>query len=398
MNDRTRSYYCSVKFRSLKIDLESHTTYNCHASAPHDIDFEFVKANPGQLFNTPINVREREQMLVNERNASCEQNCWTAEDRGAVSARLMQRGTERTHIKSVTNPEIIDLTIGGDCNLTCSYCCKEFSNAWRRDILKNGDYQFSSGQDNRFVGNAKDQFLVQLKQADLKASDKYQLLLDEIRHCAPGLKKLIVTGGEPFLDNFLEEVIESLPLASDTVILIYTGLGVAWSRFQKILDRIKSLPNLKLIVSAENTDKFLEFNRYGIDWPEFDRKIQYIKHSGIDFTFQPTITNLTVFGFLDFYKKYSDHFNLLSFAYQPRMMAVNVLDDQSKHNLEQQFSELPIKFRDELVRSMKALANDADRQKISEFLKQYVERRPDLDLGIYPLNFLQWLKLDHVVQ
>ena len=264
--------------------------------------------------------------------------------------------------------------------------------------MKNGDYQFSSEQDNRFVGNAKDQFLVQLKQADLKASDKYQLLLDEIRHCAPGLKKLIVTGGEPFLDNFLEEVIESLPLASDTVILIYTGLGVAWSRFQKILDRIKSLPNLKLIVSAENTNKFLEFNRYGIDWPEFDRKIQYIKHSGIDFTFQPTITNLTVFGFLDFYKKYSDHFNLLSFAYQPRMMAVNVLDDQSKHNLEQQFSELPIKFRDELVRSMKALANDADRQKISEFLKQYVERRPDLDLGIYPLNFLQWLKLDHVVQ
>jgi hypothetical protein len=29
---------------------------------------------------------------------------------------------------------------------------------------------------------------------------------------------------------------------------------------------------------------------------------------------------------------------------------------------------------------------------------QYVQRRPDLDLEIYPKSFLQWLEINHVVQ
>jgi len=398
MNENHRSYYCSLKFRFLKIDLESLTTYNCHAAAPHDIDFDFLGSNAGQLFNTPINVDERQQMLDNQRNASCEQNCWAAEDRGAVSPRQVQQGTERTHTDLKLAPEILDLTIGGDCNLTCSYCCKEFSNAWRRDILTHGDYSFSSATDLRFVGNDKDRKLVMLKQSDLKSSEQYQILLNEIRLIAPTLKKIIITGGEPFLDNFVEEIVESLPLPPTAIIQIYTGLGVSWTRFVRVLNRLQTLPNLRLVVSAENTDQFLQFNRYGIKWEEFAKKIEYLKGNNINFVFQPTITNLTVFGFLDFYQQYNQWFDRISFAYQPRMMAVNVLDDQSKQQLEQQFMTLPSQFRDQLTSSMKNRSSDKDQRNISEFLTQYVARRPDLRLTIYPKSFLRWLGLDHVVQ
>lgn len=398
MNENHRSYYCSLKFRFLKIDLESLTTYNCHAAAPHDIDFDFLGSNAGQLFNTPINVDERQQMLDNQRNASCEQNCWAAEDRGAVSPRQVQQGTERTHTDLKLAPEILDLTIGGDCNLTCSYCCKEFSNAWRRDILTHGDYSFSSATDLRFVGNDKDRKLVMLKQSDLKSSKQYQILLNEIRLIAPTLKKIIITGGEPFLDNFVEEIVESLPLPPTAIIQIYTGLGVSWTRFVRVLNRLQTLLNLRLVVSAENTDQFLQFNRYGIKWEEFAKKIEYLKGNNINFVFQPTITNLTVFGFLDFYQQYNQWFDRLSFAYQPRMMAVNVLDDQSKQQLEQQFMTLPSQFRDQLTSSMKTRPSDKDQRNISEFLTQYVARRPDLRLTIYPKSFLRWLGLDHVVQ
>ncbi len=398
MNEPHRSYYCSLKFRFLKIDLESLTTYNCHAAAPHAIDFDFLRSNAGQLFNTPINVDERQQMLDNQRNASCEQNCWAAEDQGAVSPRQIQQGTERTHTDLNLVPEILDLTIGGDCNLTCSYCCKEFSNAWRRDILTHGDYSFSSAADLRFVGNDKDRKLVMLKQSDLKSSEQYQILLNEIRLIAPTLKKIIITGGEPFLDNFVEEIIESLPLPPTAIIQIYTGLGVSWTRFVRVLNRLQTLPNLRLIVSAENTNQFLQFNRYGIKWEEFAKKIEYLKGNNINFVFQPTITNLTVFGFLDFYQQYNQWFDRLSFAYQPRMMAVNVIDDQSKQQLEQQFMTLSSQFRDQLTSSMKTRPSDKDRRNISEFLTQYVARRPDLKLTIYPKSFLHWLGLDYVVQ
>ena len=144
-----RDYYCSMKFKFLKIDLPSKTIYNCHAAAPHRIDFDWLEENPGNLFNTPVNVYEREQMLRNERNKSCEQNCWIAEDAGAVSPRINQNGIEQTHTDPVTDPEIIDLTIGIDCNLTCSYCCKEYSNSWRRDIINNGNYELTNNTDVR---------------------------------------------------------------------------------------------------------------------------------------------------------------------------------------------------------------------------------------------------------
>ena len=137
MSGPERDYYCSYKFKFLKIDLESKTTYNCHAAAPHPIDFDWLNNNPGQLFNTDTSINERQQMLNNQRNDSCEQNCWRAEDSGAQSPRLYQGGAKRTHDQLITHPEIIDLTVGGDCNLTCSYCCKEFSSAWRRDIVNN---------------------------------------------------------------------------------------------------------------------------------------------------------------------------------------------------------------------------------------------------------------------
>jgi hypothetical protein len=69
-NRDSRDYYCSMKFRHLKVDMECGTTYNCHAAKPHPVDFEWIKNNPMQLFNNPISVAERDMMLKNIRNES----------------------------------------------------------------------------------------------------------------------------------------------------------------------------------------------------------------------------------------------------------------------------------------------------------------------------------------
>ena len=250
-----RDYYCSVKFKYLKIDLESKTTYNCHASRPHPVDFAWLSKNTGQIFNIPVNVHERQQMLINERNSSCEQNCWPAEDAGAISPRLYQSGDIKSHSEPVVSPETIDLTIGGDCNLTCSYCSKEYSSAWRRDIANNGQYLLTNKSD-RFQLNNKDRILLNISQQQLKSTKQYQQLLTEIKLVAPTLKNLIITGGEPFLDNQLFDILPDLNLSPETTIEIYTGLGVSKSRFTTILSKLESIPNLLLIVSAENTKNF----------------------------------------------------------------------------------------------------------------------------------------------
>ena len=285
IDDNSRSYYCSMKFKYLKIDPESKTTYTCHAAKPHTVNFDWVKHNPGQLFNTPINVDERLQMLANQRNSSCEQNCWKAEDIGAVSPRLLQNGVDQTHTEPVTRPEIIDLTISPDCNLTCSYCCKEFSTAWRRDIVDNGNYNIES-DDGRFQATTKDRLLLKISQPELKNTQHYQDLLNEIKLAAPTLKRLIITGGEPFLDNNLLEILEHISLPPTARLEIYTGLGVTPTRFTNIINKLSMVSNLTLIVSAENTKKFLEFNRYGVQYLEFVEKINLHK---IFFTMLPVM-------------------------------------------------------------------------------------------------------------
>lgn len=375
-----------MKFKYLKIDLESKTTYTCHAADPHSVDFEWLAKKPGELFNNPINVGERQMMLSNQRNPSCERNCWHAEDRGATSPRMFQNGTERTHTNIVAQPETIDLTIGADCNLTCTYCCKEFSSAWRRDVVNTGDYP---GGDSRYSANTKDRVLLAISQNDLKHTKHYQILMDEIKLAAPALRKLTVTGGEPFLDNDLIKTLATLTL-NNAVIDIYTGLGVNIKRFKRILDQLQGLP-VVLIVSAESVGPMLEFNRYGVKWADFCAKIELLRKMNIKFRFQSTISNLTAIGYSDFIKHFNNDEIITSFAYQPSMMSPYVLDPETKLVIRNQ--QVP----QSVIDSIAAEPSEEQRVNIKNFLLEFTRRRTDLSLSIFPTSFINWLGLPNVV-
>lgn len=381
-----------MKFKYLKIDLESNTTYNCHAAKSHPIDFTRMSELPGQLFNTDINVAERRQMLNNERNASCEQNCWSAEDVGSISPRIYQSGLAQTHTQVVTTPEIIDLTINGDCNLTCSYCCKEFSRAWRRDLFENGDYQIA---DDRYKFNNKDRALLQISQRELKNTQRYQQLLTEIRLVSTNLKTLTVTGGEPFLDNQLIDVLKSLKLNPDTVIEIYTGLGVNANRVDWIADELKDM-NVTVIISGENTDQLHEFNRHGATWDGFVAKVNILKSKNIPVKFQSTLTNLTVAGFKEFYNHFKNEEIILTVAHQPSMMAPYVLDPATKQAIIADVADLPVDVRDTIVTAISPEPTKQQQVSIKEFITEFSRRR-NLKLDIFPTTFLTWLEIDCVV-
>jgi organic radical activating enzyme len=383
-----------MKFRFLKIDLESKTTYTCHAAQPHSVDFNWLSNNSGQLFNTPVNVSEREMMLVNRRNNSCEQNCWRAEDAGATSPRMYQGGEEKTHFEIKTQPEIVDLTIGSDCNLTCSYCCKEFSSSWRRDLTTNGSYSISN-VDKRFELTTKDEVLMKLSQTELKSTKHYQLLLEEIKKVAPGLKKLIITGGEPFLDNQLIDVLAEIPFSNNIEIQLYTGMGVNSARFERILEKLKLIKNFYLTVSAECTDKLHEFNRYGSSWQDFENKLALLESHRIEYRFQSTLSNLTIFGFVDFANRFKNKTINVTFAYQPDMMSPYVLDSASKQAIIEQIQSLPDTMRQPIEQSLLSIPTEKQRQNIKKFLNEFVSRREDLDVSIYPKTFLNWI--DYVV-
>jgi organic radical activating enzyme len=388
-----RDYYCSYKFKYLKIDLVSNNTLNCHAAKSHAIDFAWLSDNPGQLFNTDVNITEREMMLTNQRNASCEENCWPLEDRGAVSPRMWQNGKIKTHVDIRTQPEILEIKLNDNCNLSCSYCCKEYSSAWRRDLDTNGNYTIDTG-DTRYQLTNRDKVMMKVSQPEVKNTKQFQMLMDEIKKFAPGLKEIVITGGEPLLDNQLFDVLDTVSNSS-AVINIYTGLGVDTKRFQRMLDKIKQMPTAMISVSAECTHKFYEFNRYGNLWTDFIDKIELLKKSNIEFRFSTAISNLTVFGLANFIKYFIDQRIGLVFINQPSMMAPYVLDADSKQQIMQDIQSLPDRYQTQIAQSIQADPSELQRQNTAEFLQEYAVRR-NLDMNIYPQSFLDWLDI-HVV-
>ena len=393
----SRDYYCSMKFRFIQIDLESQNTYSCHAAAPHKVDFDWLSNNKGNIFNHAVNVSERQMMLDNVRAPSCEQNCWSAEDNGMQSFRLLVDGHKKTHNQTITNPEIVNVTVGSNCNLTCSYCCKEFSSSWRNDINTNGEYLQLGTVDNRYKLIPLDKTLMKIKQSDLVNTPRYTELLNEVQLAAPRLTRLDVTGGEPFLNNHLVETLSKLDLPDTATINIYSGLGVDSKRFKRLLDVLSTKQNIKLVVSAEGIEKHLEFNRYGVTWDQFLTNLQSIRDRGIKLRFHSVVTNLTVFGVADFYNYFSNDDIVLTFAHQPRMMAVNVLDTDSKKQLVKQFSRLPDSVRELLTKNIEPAPDDEQKHNMSMFLPEFVKRRPDINLNIYPESFLSWLGINNVV-
>jgi uncharacterized Fe-S cluster-containing radical SAM superfamily protein len=212
----------------MKIDLEKRNTYNCDVAQPRSIDLSWLENNPGQLFNNSISVTERGMMLNNQRNSSCEFNCFRAEDMGAISARIIREGYIKSHTQTVTQPTILDITVGSDCNLTCTYCTKEFSSAWRNDIQKNGAYILDD-DNNRYQLNIKDKLIGTLSQNQKANLQSYNLLIKEIETIASNLDAVYISGGEPLLYNNIKEILEKINNVPN--VFLFTGLGINIKRF-----------------------------------------------------------------------------------------------------------------------------------------------------------------------
>ena len=171
-------YYCNQKFWWLSVDLGKFQTYSCCAATPQRVDLSWIKQNPGQIFNTPILQQERQMMLEDKPVSSCNSSCWIPESQGMPSRRITASGTTLTHQNIISSPEILNVIVGTDCNMTCVYCCKFYSTAWGKDVAENS-YHVDSG-DDRFVINSTDRVLPFISQKEIATSSKRQFMTDEI--------------------------------------------------------------------------------------------------------------------------------------------------------------------------------------------------------------------------
>jgi len=380
-------YYCSNKFTFLKVDLEKQATLNCHAAAENKINLNWLKNNHGQLFNTPINISEREQMLRGQRNASCEKNCYPAEDRGEVSTRELENNNSFHNI--YTTPKTIDITLSSNCNMACSYCCKEYSSTWRQDLKDNGPYTVEQFQEpDRYSLTDKDLIVDKLSQTQILSNSSIKFLLKEVGILNPDA--VIITGGEPFLNKYLIDVIEHVKHVPD--IKIFSGLGVTESRFLRIAKLLKQYPNVRFSVSGENVGELHEFNRNGSSWDTWKTNLNLLIDQGFGVHVHASISNLTLFGFSDFYQEFKDIVPFeIDVVHSPSFMSLSNMDTESKNKIINQLEKFDNPTIQKITSSLAdSTNNDLHRRQMAQWLSQYVQRR-NLNMNILPQTFKEWL-------
>jgi MoaA/NifB/PqqE/SkfB family radical SAM enzyme len=381
-------YYCNQKFWWLTVDLEKKLLYSCCSARPEKINLAWLKNNNGQLFNTPLLQQERQQMLDNVPVDSCKENCWIPESNGITSRRQWMQSTVATHTDVGTkSPTTLNIILGSTCNLTCSYCCKQYSSAWRQDILNNGPYVDNR---ERFNLTTQDHLLLKISHNDHASSGSFRLLLDEMLKFDQ-VEHLIITGGEPLLYKGFVDILNEFAHVSK--ITFYTGLGTTESRLDAQLSKIKNKHNVEIIVSVENCGALYEFNRFGNSWKNFVNNLNYLKQQNFDVKFSSVISNLTVFGLSEFLDHFPDDQILYNWCNEPEFLAVNVLDDSSKQQLISKFENTDHAVKHQLISNLEKSCTEKQRQDLACYIKEFSKRRK-LKLDIFPESMLQWLNYE----
>lgn len=361
--------------------------YNCHRAYPERVNLEWLEENPGRLFHTDTMLEDRRLMLDNKSCASCHHGCYKYEEQGLLSTRLIDfDGKEK-----VTDPknemEHLGIMLSSDCNLACVYCTPELSTSWQREITEGGEYKLG---ENTIKNDNFSLLWSKMKQKSRSTGSKFfSLLLKEIT-LAKSLKKISVLGGEPLLAN---ELVELLKIAHDNQIPeieLITGLGVSTSRLTNLLEKTKG-KKMKFSISAESTNKFFEFIRYGGDWTQFKNKIDLIRSYMHDIDFISTISNICLFDYHNFHKEFKDNgqIKINAIGEQPHL-SPHVMDDLSKEKCRLHIGKISDgKQREMLYKMLDKEPSDNERKMLGSYLRQLSTRR-DTNLEFLPKNFLEW--------
>ncbi len=380
-------YYCSRKFTDVSLDLEKRAISSCCSAKIKKINFD----NFTNLLNYEYIVQDRIDMLSEKRVSSCEDFCYNIEDKNLISYRQEHGYNKIFSQVHVDNLEVLDISIGSRCNLTCSYCSKRYSRSWLNDIAKNGGYGIDLKFDDRFVLTPENKAMYKLSQDQLYSSKNYQVLYNSLSEINGKVKNVQITGGEPFLYDQLIELVELL-IDCETI-RIYTGGGITLEKFKKKFDVLKKYKNVILVISAENLGSYYEFNRYGNKFSNFLEIVDYIKDSGIQYSFTSVISNITIFGFKDFVN-FAQAPIMQNFCNIPSYLRLDVIDEESKIMLIDQLKKENNLCFDTIIKNLEAgtVPTDTERKNLSMFITEFAKRR-QLDLSIYPSSFLRWLNV-----
>jgi sulfatase maturation enzyme AslB (radical SAM superfamily) len=261
------SKWCSFPFKGVLTENDGTFTTCCHGKTA--IDYKTGKPmtrethSIKEVFDSEYFERIRQNLLNGVEDPNCDY-CWELERQGVESFRQISNTLLQHEEHGDTDPriEILDLSLGNQCNLKCRTCIPEDSSLWVKEAydtdyvgeLTLKDYQkkiiFLEPEDSKFVKDIKDS-------------------LKDVR-----LIKFF--GGEPFMMKRTWDIIsEAVTIGRDKIIELYFNTnGTFWDK-----DRIALFENFEKVniaLSIDGVGSRFEYMRHPAKWTVVEDNIKKI--------------------------------------------------------------------------------------------------------------------------
>ena len=316
--NKVSSTFCAAKWLQSTIYLWNGYTHSCHHPTPHKVDPEAVKLNPKALHNTPTKLCARKEMLAGIQTKECDY-CWNIENlkEDHLSDRTYKSADSWAlpHIEEVVksgdgeniNPTYLEVAFENTCNLKCTYCSPDVSSRWMEEIQLYGPYKLANSALHD-LSYLKDIGKFPIHRDDPNPYvDAFWLWWPELYK---SLKVFRITGGEPLLSKHTWRVFDYIieNPRPDLDLAVNTNLCVSQKIIEKLVDYSNKLQgkvkSFEIYTSCEATGKQAEYIRFGLDYEQFMKNVEFILTNTpdevrVNFMVTTNILSVTTFeGFL----------------------------------------------------------------------------------------------------
>ena len=326
-----RGKACQLKWTQNTVYLTDGISASCHKAG-----FGKYLTDNGEInfHNTPNKIEDRRKMLRGEWPGNGCEHCKHIEEAGGESDRTihleMEGATAPPELENdpeavEVTPRILEVYWGNTCNQKCIYCAAHYSSQIHQEEKRFGAF---------------DQEGVKLDYNKFKVNPNIErdteLLFKWFDKNLQNLHKIIVLGGEPFLQKETFRFIEMLERSSypDLSLVFFSNHNVEHERFKRWMDRLEKLrksgrlDKIQIFFSCDALGDEGEYVRTGLDLKLAIKNFEHILHNtGMEQGINSALTVTAVPG-MPALAKYINECSKIKPIYWSMTKAANHNDEQ----------------------------------------------------------------------
>ena len=267
---------CQLKWQHSTVFLTTGKTSSCHR-----VNKDTIPLDTFDFHNTKEKLEARQRMLEGKWPGKGCEHCKNIEDAGGFSDRQLhlkhpgilpppELETNETAIN--VTPRTLEIYFSNLCNLKCMYCTPSFSSSINTENAKFG--QFS-----------KDGIVIPGK---ISITPDHALLKEKLftwlEHNIDKLHKILILGGEPFIQPETEKLFDFLETKKlpDLTIVAFSNLTVEHNKFKKRLSRLqklkddKSIEQIQIVGSIDCWGEQAAYIRNGLNLELFEKNFEFL--------------------------------------------------------------------------------------------------------------------------